>query len=606
MAKNMRFGEDFIEELKSRVKPSDVIGRTVKLRRQGREFAGLSPFNKEKTPSFFVNDEKGFYHCFSSGKHGDVISWFQETEGLSFTEAVERLAGEAGMALPAPDPEAAQKAERQKGLVEWMEEAARFYAAELGRVRGRHARQYLENRGLDEEAYKSFGMGYAPSSHSALKDYLLQKGARPEVLVEAGLLIAPDDGKAPYDRFRDRVMFPIHDARRRLVGFGGRALSADAKAKYLNSPETPLFHKGRTLYHYPQARTAVRKAGAGGLVVVEGYMDVIALARAGIEHAVAPLGTALTEDQLRLLWQSGPDPILCFDGDKAGQRAAHRALDRALPLLEPGRTLKFSFLPAGLDPDDMLRQRGRAAMDDVLREARPLVDVLWERERDRAPLDTPESRAGLKKRLREVASEISNKEVAGYYASEFFSRLDALFRRPPRVGSGRAPAKAFPSQDLRKIVKRQVSGLAEQRFLIAQIIAHPQILAAADETFANMPFADEALIGLQQAILEHWLASTSVDRASLHRHLTHKGFADDLKQLERRTIPVPEQSETDRVTRWLQTAQDLIGRQGSMDEQAARVHQLLDGLKRGDQSSLRALGAAQRSAKSGEEDAGKV
>jgi DNA primase len=606
MAKNMRFGEDFIEELKSRVKPSDVIGRTVKLRRQGREFAGLSPFNKEKTPSFFVNDEKGFYHCFSSGKHGDVISWFQETEGLSFTEAVERLAGEAGMALPEPDPESAQKAQRQKGLIEWMEEAAHFYTAELGRVRGRHARHYLENRGLDDDTCSAFGLGYAPASHSALKDYLVQKGARLNVLVEAGLLIAPDDGKAPYDRFRDRVMFPIHDARRRLVGFGGRALSADAKAKYLNSPETPLFHKGRTLYHYPKARAALRDAGAKGLIVAEGYMDVIALARAGINHAVAPLGTALTEDQLRLLWQAGPDPVLCFDGDAAGQRAAHRALDRALPLLEPGRTLKFAFLPAGLDPDDMIATRGRAAMEDVLREARPLVDVVWERERDREPLDTPESRAGLKKRLRTLAGEIAHKEVASFYTSEFFARIDLLFRRTPKSFAWRTPTRAFPSPDLRKIAKSSSVGLAEQRFLLAQIIECPQILAQADETFANMPLVDEGLIRLQEAILEHWLARTSVDRESLHRHLTHKGFADDLRELARRTIPVPEQSKTDRVARWLQTAQDLIGRIDSVDEQAARVQQLLDGLKRGDQSSLRALGNARQVANAGDEDEGSV
>ncbi len=598
----MRFGEDFIEELKSRIKPSEVIGRTVKLRRQGREFAGLSPFNKEKTPSFFVNDEKGFYHCFSSGKHGDVISWFQETEGLSFTEAVERLAGVAGMALPAPDPEAAKKEMRQKGLLEWMEEAAGFYAAELGRVRGRHARHYLDNRGLDEKVWATFGMGYAPSSRTALKDYLLQKGASLGALIEAGLLIAPEDGKAPYDRFRDRVMFPIHDTRRRLVGFGGRALSADAKAKYLNSPETPLFHKGRTLYRYPQARAAMRKANANGLIVAEGYMDVIALARAGIEHAVAPLGTALTEEQLRLLWQAGPEPVLCFDGDSAGQRAAHRALDRALPMLEPGRTLKFAFLPAGLDPDDMIAKRGRAAMEDVLREARALVDVLWEREKSRVPLDTPESRAGLKKRLREITSEIGNKEVSGFYISEFFSRIDALFRRTPKYHSGRVSARAFPTTDLRNIAKRKASGLAEQRFLLAQIVAEPQMLAEVDETFANLPLSDEGLIRLQEAILEHWVTGTSVDRASLHRHLTGKGFADDLKTLERRTIPVLEQSLTDRIERWLQAAQTLIGRLGSVDEQALRVQQMLEGLKRDDQSGLRALGIAQRSAIAGEDD----
>lgn len=595
----MRFGEEFIEELKSRVKPSDLIGKTVKLRRQGREFAGLSPFNKEKTPSFFVNDDKGFFHCFSSGKHGDVISWLQETEGLSFSEAVERLAGEAGMNMPAPDPQAAQREERQKGLVEWMQEAGRFFIAELGRVRGRSARHYLENRGLDEAAWADFGMGYAPASHTALKDYLLQKGAKIGALVEAGLLIDPDNGKAPYDRFRDRIMFPIYDARKRLVGFGGRAMAKDDKAKYLNSPETPLFHKGSTLYHYPQARAAVRAADAQGLIVAEGYMDVIALARAGFAHAVAPLGTALTEDQLRLLWQAGPEPILCFDGDAAGQRAAHRALDRALPLLEPGRTLTFAFLPQGLDPDDMIRQRGRGAMDDVLRNARPLVDVLWEREKERVSLDTPESRAGLKKRLREAAQEIGNKEVASFYQNEFYARIDALFRRvrQPNAGRGKAPARAFPSQDLRKIAARTSVGLAEQRFLTAQIIAFPQILGKTDETFANMELSEDVLLRLRDAILEHWIASQSVDRASLHRHLTHKGFADDLRQLERRTIPVPEQSEMERVKRWLQTAEDLMERSGFADEQAARYQQLLEGIKSGDERGVKALGAARRSAR---------
>ncbi len=601
----MRFGEDFIDELKSRIRPSDLIGRQVKLRRQGREFAGLSPFNTEKTPSFFVNDEKGFYHCFSSGKHGDIITWLQETEGLSFTEAVERLAAEAGMALPEPDPQAAQRAQRQKGLVQWMEEAARFFTAELGRVRGRHARQYLAKRGLDDKTIQAFGLGYAPSSRTALKDVLVQKGAQPEALVEAGLLIAPEGGEPPYDRFRDRVMFPIFDARRRLVGFGGRALDAGAKAKYLNSPETPLFHKGRTLYHYPQARAAAHKARASGLIVVEGYMDVIALDRAGLGHAVAPLGTALTEDQLRLLWQAGPEPVLCFDGDAAGQRAAQRAAERALALLEPGQTLNFAFLPAGLDPDDMLNQRGRAALDEVLRSARPLVDVVWEHECKRVPLNTPEARAGLKQRLFAITGSIASKEVAGFYRNEFFARLDALFRRPGRRDRSAAPVRAFPSADLRKLARKGGSGRAEQRFLLAQILAYPQILETVDETFANLPLDDVGLVQLREAILEHWLASQSVDRASLRRHLTHKGFADDLRQLERRTIPVGEQSGAVCAQRWLKTAQDLIGRAGATEEQAVRVRQLLEGLKRGDQNALRALGSAQRGGKP-EEDEGSV
>jgi len=299
----MRFGENFLEELKARVRPSDVVGRHVKLKRQGREYAGLSPFTNEKTPSFFVNDEKGFYHCFSSGKHGDQISFLMEVEGLSFPEAVEALAGMAGMEMPKSDPDAERRAARNKATISWMERAQEFFEKSLYRQEAEAARNYLKSRGLSKTAAKAFGMGYAPDNFSALKDELIAQGAQDKQLIEAGLLIEPEDrSRGSWDRFRGRIMFPIHDVRGRLVAFGGRAMSKDAKAKYLNSPETPIFSKGKLLYNYHRARKAVVDQKARGMIVAEGYMDVIALSRAGFRQAVAPLGTALTEDQLGLLW----------------------------------------------------------------------------------------------------------------------------------------------------------------------------------------------------------------------------------------------------------------------------------------------------------------
>jgi len=309
----MRFGENFLEEMKSRIRVSDVVGRHVKLKRQGREFAGLSPFTNEKTPSFFVNDQKGFYHCFSSGKHGDAISFLMEVEGLSFPEAVEKLAGLAGMALPAADPDAERRAARNKKTVSWMEQAQIFFERSLYRDMGKAAREYLKGRGLSQTAAKDFGIGFAPNHFSALKDELMQEGASAKMLIEAGLLVEPEDqGRDPWDRFRNRIMFPIHDLRGRIVAFGGRAMEKDAKAKYLNSPETPLFSKGKLLYNYHRARKAIAdpQNPARGMIVAEGYMDVIALSRAGFAHAVAPLGTALTEDQLELLWRAGPSSVL--------------------------------------------------------------------------------------------------------------------------------------------------------------------------------------------------------------------------------------------------------------------------------------------------------
>jgi DNA primase len=382
----MRFDDRFLEEIKSRLRLSDVIGKTVKLKRQGREFVGLSPFTKERSPSFFVNDDKGFFHDFSSGKHGDLISFLQETERLSFVEAVERLAGEAGLQMPAPDPRAAEQEKQRQGLAEWLELAAAWFEGELRRPVGREARETLVRRGLPESEWSRFRLGFAPSGRTALKDYLIAKGARPAELVETGLLIAPEDGGAPYDRFRDRIIFPIADQRGRIVSFGGRAMDPEARAKYLNGPETSVFSKGRLLYGLYEARKILHAGppSADGedaaLVVVEGYMDVIACQRAGIA-AVAPMGTALTEEQMEVLWRLHPEPTLCFDGDGAGRRAASRAIDRALPLLKPGKSFRFAIVTGGKDPDDVLREQGPVALRAQLAQTTPLrSDALFVRE----------------------------------------------------------------------------------------------------------------------------------------------------------------------------------------------------------------------------------
>src|SRR6476659_7458897 len=330
----MRFTPEFLEELRARLPVSEVVGRRVKLKRAGREWKGLSPFQQEKTPSFTVNDQKGFYHDFSSGKHGDIISFLMETEGVGFAEAVERLASMAGLALPAATPDAAKHEQRRKTLYDVMELATKFFADTLASRNGAKARGYLGDRAISPSVQVQFRIGYAPGERFALKEHLGSHGIPVEDMVEAGLLIAGDDIPVPYDRFRDRVMFPITDMRGRVIAFGGRALEKDAQAKYLNSPETPLFHKGDNLYNHAPARQASHDGAP--IVAVEGYVDVIAMVNAGYPATVAPLGTALTEDQLGLLWKMADEPILCFDGDSAGRRAAYRAVDLALPLIKAG------------------------------------------------------------------------------------------------------------------------------------------------------------------------------------------------------------------------------------------------------------------------------
>jgi DNA primase len=542
----VRFDDRFLEELKARLRPSDVIGRSVKLKRQGREWVGLSPFSKEKSPSFFVNDDKGFFHDFSSGKHGDVISFLQEVERLSFPEAVERLAAEAGMQMPAEDPQAAEREQKRQGLSDWMDLSQKWFAANLRRSVGKAARDYLEKRGLPEDQWERFGLGYAPNDREGLKSALVQRGAKPGDLVEMGMLISPDGGGSPYDRFRDRLMFPILDARGRIVSFGGRAMNPDDRAKYLNGPESPLFHKGATLYGLPEARRILgaESKGTQAIIVVEGYMDVIACQRAGLP-AVAPMGTALTEEQMALLWRVSSEPVLCFDGDGAGQRAAYRAIERALPLLKPGRSFRFALLEGGQDPDDILRDKGAPALRQAMNETRTFAEVLFRREVEVEPLDTPERKAGLKGRLRQAAALIQDKDLAEQYRREMFERFDGLFPSrsaqqqarpqqtggrwrpgpPPKLGQTSEGAEAM--QSLFRSIEPVAAALAHGA------IEDPERMDDHLEAISSHGFGDPALDGLAHELVRLRFGSDSLDSAALRRHLAASGHDALVREVEK-------------------------------------------------------------------------
>jgi DNA primase len=561
----MRFSPQFLDELRARLPVSEVVGRRVRLKKAGREWKGLSPFNKEKTPSFFVNDQKQAWFDFSSGKNGNIFDFVMLTDGVSFPEAVERLAAQAGVPLPKFSKEEEAREEKRKTLHDVLELAAKFFEATLASRDGAKARGYLADRGLDPATQLQFRMGYAPAQRFALKEHLGGQGIGTEDMIEAGLLIAGNDIPVPYDRFRDRVMFPINDFRGRIIAFGGRALSADAPAKYLNSPETPLFHKGSNLYNGAAARKAAHDGAP--LIVVEGYVDVIAMVRAGYPATVAPLGTALTEDQLALLWKMADEPILCFDGDQAGRRAAYRAVDLALPRLRPGKSLQFALLPEGQDPDDLVRSGGRGAVQEVLAGARPLADMLWARETEAASLDTPERRAAFEARLQEAVRSIGDDAVRKYYAQEFAARLRAQLAPPQdsvrsarsggnvggmRSGNfrgaawmapggrlrGRAGVReplAEPSHRLRSspIVRGFRSAMPPREALIlVAVVNHPWILEHHAEEFSELEFLNPDADQLRRIILEAIAEAGAVEAGALRAQIVARGFSTVVSRVE--------------------------------------------------------------------------
>jgi DNA primase len=512
----MRFPPQFLDELRARLPVSEVVGRRVRLKKAGREWKGLSPFNKEKTPSFFVNDQKMAWFDFSSGKNGTIFDFVMLTEGLSFPEAVERLAAQAGMPLPKISPEEAARDERRKSLNDIVELAAKFFEDALASRAGAKARGYLADRRLDPAMQVKFRLGYAPPERFALKEHLGNAGIATADMIEAGLLVAGDDIPVPYDRFRDRVMFPIADLRGRVIAFGARALDKDAQPKYLNSPETALFHKGATLYNIAAARAAAHKGAP--LIAVEGYTDVIALVSVGFEATVAPLGTALTAEQMVLLWKMADEPTLCFDGDAAGRRAAYRAVDLALPLIKPGKSLKFASLPEGHDPDDLVRAGGREAINEVIAAARPLAHLLWMRETEAGTLDTPERRAAFEARLAEVTAMIADDSVRKHYRRDFGDRLRRLFEGDERTTRQRLPrwAKREWSMNPGGRIGRYAPLAARYSLSATRSLAEPYVAASAQLSSSAVHRAHRATVAprealILQAVINHpWL---------LHEHL---------------------------------------------------------------------------------------
>ncbi len=515
----VRIPDGFVDELKARLRLSDIVGRKVKLKKQGKEWVGLSPFTNEKTPSFYVNDQKKIFKCFSSGTGGDVIAFIMETDRLSFMEAVEKLADEAGMSLPKATPESQEIYDRRQRLQAACEAAARFFESQLRQDAGAEARRYLAQRGLSPQSWARHRLGFAPDDWRATLNWLKSEGFSTRELVDAGLAVAPDGTGEPYDRFRGRLMFPITDLRGGVIAFGGRALQADAKPKYLNSSDTDLFHKSQILYRYKAAREAFGATEEGGLIVCEGYMDAIALAEAGFGHAVAPLGTALTEDQLTLLWRAGPEPILCFDGDRAGLGAAYRSIERALPGLQPGRSVFFCLLDDGKDPDDIIREQGRAIMAERLSQALPLVEVLWRRERDAEPLNTPERQAGLEQRLMSATAAIQHPAVRAAYERELKARLrDHIWqlRAANRPTKGR-PAPPEPLRGRSPPAKTRGLGL------IVRAVDQHHLAEIGAEELAQAQLPDPDVAAIRDAILTHIDAGLPVDRDLLSTHLTAHG-----------------------------------------------------------------------------------
>jgi DNA primase len=554
----MRFSPQFLDQIRARVNVSSVVGKRVQWDRRKTQAAkgdywACCPFHTEKSPSFHADDRKGIYYCFGCKASGDIFSFLTEKEGMRYPEAVAQLAQEAGLAMPTYSAEEEEREVKRASLYDVMELAQAFFQAELQTARGAKARGYLSDRDLSAAVQQQFGIGYAPDDRSALRNHLAAKDITVEQIAEAGLLVSGEDIPVAYDRFRDRVMFPIRDPRGRVIAFGGRALRADVPAKYLNSPETPIFSKGEVLYNFDKARSTAHEKSR--IIAVEGYVDVIAMARAGFTEAVAPLGTALTDRQLAILWRTAAEPILCFDGDSAGQKAAYRALDLALPLLQPGHSLRFAFLPEGKDPDDLLRAEGAEAVQAVIGAALPMAQVMWQRALDDNDRASPERRAAFEKDLRILVSTIQDETVRRHYQDDVRERLSQLFQKQSGgTGQGRRYQSFAPQQPQRRLrpgqrawdvqmpassrlkaiasVSNQSRAEKRERMILLSVINHPELLHAHWDDVAGADLSSREHENLRQFILDVASSHEAVSPEAFRAALDEKGFADVLARLE--------------------------------------------------------------------------
>lgn len=531
----MQFSPSFIEQLRDRTTLSEVVGKQVRLiHKNGGSYSGLCPFHQEKTPSFTVSNEKGFYHCFGCGAHGDAIGFLMAKEGISFTEAIVALAEKIGMQLPALDRKEHEFQQKTASAYEVMEQASLWFQQQLLSPAGKEARTYFQKRGIGREIASKFHLGFAPDSRHGLQHYLKEKGVSEKKMLEVGLIGKPEQGES-YDRFRGRIMFPIMDMKNRVIAFGGRTIR-DANPKYLNSPETFLFKKSDVLYAENMARKSAYEQE--NLVVVEGYMDVIALHIAGITTAVAPLGTALTDQHLKRLWHYVKEPIICLDGDSAGKRAMMRTAHHALPLLKPGFSLRFVELPNGEDPDDVIKNRGVAFFERLLASALPLSEMIWNNEYQQQQLTTPEQKAAFEQRIMQYVDTITDTQLQGYYRRHFSSKLWEVVKKFTATSKGKTT-----KSNKKSIITLEKQNVIEQCecTLMALILSYDILLTREDvqHTFSNIEFKRSNLNKLQTAILELLYGETSKENIPLptivikdfRRHLEKEGFTDNIEYL---------------------------------------------------------------------------
>ena len=504
----MKFSIETLNEIKDKISVSQVVEKTVQLKKRGKEFVGLSPFTKERTPSFTVNDEKQFYHCFSTNKHGDIFTFLVEVGGLSFPEAVEKLADEAGVQLRTFSPAEEEKINKSKKIYEALEMSKSFFSSQIFDDNNSLALKYIRDRGLDNEIINSYEIGYAPQGNK-LEKFLLSKGVSHEIMTLAGMTIKDENKKDNfYDRFRNRIIFPIRDIRNRVVGFGGRVINSNDQPKYLNSPETPVFHKGSLLYNFSKIRPNLKNND--NLIVVEGYMDVVSLASKGFQNAVAPLGTAITEAQLNILWKDSDSPIICFDGDKAGKQASFRATEIALKLLKPNKTLRFINLPDNLDPDDYIKNFGLESFNKFVDNASPLQSIIWDLCLQESNINTPEGKAGFESMLRAKLNLIADKSIKKHYGLLFKDMLDQFFyiKKTERKISKFDNSEKYPGKYKNSLkIKNSILGSGGQlpsdleALVISGILIYPELVKKHYEILESFNIENLRLVDIRDNVL---------------------------------------------------------------------------------------------------------